>query len=430
MNYAMALEFIHSTYKFGSKLGLENIKILLDALGNPQNELKFVHVAGTNGKGSTSSMITHVLIEAGYKTGLYTSPFIERFNERMRIDNVYISDEEIGEFTETVKEKIGWMLDQGYNHPTEFEVVTAIGMLYFAKHKCDVVVLEVGLGGRLDATNAIDLPLVSVITPIDMDHVEYLGDTIEKIAYEKAGIIKKNGITVAHPQVSGAELVIRGICSDQKNQLIQVDFDTLNVIETNLNHLVFEYKGMRYELGLIAPYQAQNAAVAIETIEALKIYHGFVVSSETLAEGLRKTTWLARMEVMSKEPLVIIDGAHNLHGIKGLAESLKPLKSKYHIIGIMGILSDKDVEAMLHEISPYLDEVITTAPDNPRALSANELSKRILSVPVIGAFENIEEAVDYGLEQLKLKEKDALMVVFGSLYMAGSARKRIMKLMY
>lgn len=428
MNYAKALEFIHSTYKFGSKLGLENIKTLLDALGNPQKNLNFVHVAGTNGKGSTSSMISHILIEAGYKTGLYTSPFIETFNERMRIDNVYITDEEIGELTETVKEKIGWMLEQGYNHPTEFEVVTAIGMLYFAKHKCDVVVLEVGLGGRLDATNAIDQPMVSVITPIDMDHVEYLGDTIEKIAYEKAGIIKKDGITVMHPQVSGAELVIKEACSIQDNKLIQADFDTLKVLETNLNHLVFEFKGNRYELGLIASYQAQNAAVAIETIEALKIYHGFDVSHGSLVEGLRKTTWLARMEVVSREPLIIIDGAHNLHGIKGLATSLKPLKEQYHVIGVMGVLSDKDVEAMLHEISPYLDEVITTAPDNPRALHAKELSSRIGSVPVIGTFENIEEAVDFGMEQMNLSEKKSLMVVFGSLYMVGAARMRIMSL--
>ncbi len=429
MNYAKALEFIHSTYKFGSKLGLENIKTLLDTLGNPQKNLKFVHVAGTNGKGSTSSMISHILIEAGYKTGLYTSPFIETFNERMRIDNVYITDEEIGELTETVKEKISWMLEQGYNHPTEFEVVTAIGMLYFAKHKCDVVVLEVGLGGRLDATNAIDQPMVSVITPIDMDHVEYLGDTIEKIAYEKAGIIKKDGITVMHPQVSGAELVIKEVCSVQNNNLIQADFKSLKVLETNLNHLVFEFKGNRYELGLIASYQAQNAAVAIETIEALKIYHGFDVSHESLVEGLRKTTWLARMEVVSREPLIIIDGAHNLHGIKGLATSLKPLKEQYHVIGVMGVLSDKDVEAMLNEISPYLDEVITTAPDNPRALHAKELSSRIGSIPVIGTFENIEEAVDFGMEQMKLSEKKSLMVVFGSLYMVGSARMRIMSLM-
>jgi dihydrofolate synthase/folylpolyglutamate synthase len=429
MNYAKALEFIHSTYKFGSKLGLENIKTLLAALGNPQNELRFVHVAGTNGKGSTSSMISHILMESGYKTGLYTSPFIEQFNERMRIDNVYISDEEIGELTETVKEKIEWMLSKGYNHPTEFEVVTALGMLYFAKHKCDVVVLEVGLGGRLDATNAIEKPMVSVITPIDMDHMEYLGDTIEKIAFEKAGIIKKDGITIVHPQVRGAESVISDVCSNQNNKLIHVDFETLHVIETNLNHLVFEYKGNRYELGLIAPYQAQNAAVAIETINALKSYHGFVVSPESLAEGLRKTTWLARMEVISRNPLVIIDGAHNVHGIKGLAVSLSPLKANYHVIGIMGVLADKDVETMLAEISPYLDEVITTAPDNPRALHANDLAQRIMSVPVIGAFENIEEAVDFGLQTMEKVKKDTLLVVFGSLYMVGAARKRILNLL-
>lgn len=428
MNYAKALEFIHSTYKFGSKLGLENIKTLLDALGNPQSELKFVHVAGTNGKGSTSSMISHILMESGYKTGLYTSPFIEQFNERMRIDNVYISDEEIGELTETVKEKIEWMLSRGFNHPTEFEVVTAIGMLYFAKHKCDIVVLEVGLGGRLDATNAIERPLVSVITPIDMDHMEYLGDTIEKIAYEKAGIIKKNGITVVHPQLKGAETVIREVCSVQNNTLIRVDFETLEVIETNLNHLVFDYKGERYELCLIAPYQAQNASVAIETINVLKTYHGFVVPPESLVEGLRKTTWLARMEVVSRNPLVIIDGAHNLHGIKGLAESLKPLKEEYHVIGIMGVLADKDVASMLNVISPYLDEVITTAPDNPRALHSTELSKKILSIPVIGAFENIEEAVDFGLTKMEKEEKKTLLVIFGSLYMVGSARKRILNL--
>ncbi|MBE0449239.1 MAG: bifunctional folylpolyglutamate synthase/dihydrofolate synthase [Clostridia bacterium] len=429
MNYAKALEFIHSTYKFGSKLGLENIKTLLEALGNPQNELRFVHVAGTNGKGSTSSMISHILMESGYKTGLYTSPFIEQFNERMRIDNVYISDEEIGELAEMVKEKIDWMLSKGYNHPTEFEVVTALGMLYFSKHKCDVVVLEVGLGGRLDATNAIEKPMVSVITPIDMDHIEYLGDTIEKIAYEKAGIIKMDGITIVHPQLKGAETVISDVCSIQNNKLIHVDFETLLVIETDLNHLVFEYKGNRYELGLIAPYQAQNAAVAIETINALKAYHGFEVSPESLTDGLRKTTWLARMEVISRNPLVIIDGAHNVHGIKGLGVSLSTLKANYHVIGIMGVLADKDVEAMLHEILPYLDEVITTAPDNPRALHANDLAQRIVSVPVIGAFENIEKAVDFGLQTMGKVEKDTLLVVFGSLYMVGAARKRILNLL-
>lgn len=427
MNYKEALDFIHGTYKFGSKLGLDNIKALMKALGDPQNELKFVHVAGTNGKGSTSSMIASVLNEAGYKTGLYTSPFIEKFNERMQIDGKMIEDAELAEITGIVKEKVEKMVENGHAHPTEFEVVTAIGFLYFKRNDCDIVVLEVGLGGRLDATNVIKTPLISVITPIDLDHVEYLGDTYAKIAGEKAGIIKEKGIVVSYPQNAEAMNVILEKSQNMECNLIRVCFDTLRIHNSNLESLIFEFENNLYEIGLIAPYQAENAAVAIKTLEELNRM-GYEISREHIKRGLTKARWMARMEVVSKDPLIVIDGAHNVHGIKGLAEMLKRHGHAYEVVGIMGILKDKDFSSILSIILPVLDVVVTSKPDNPRAMSSLELADKIKDRPVIGSNDQIEAAVKIALEYEGKTDREKMIICFGSLYMVGGARQFVNQL--
>ena len=425
MTYDEAIAFIHGTYKFGSKLGLENIETLLELLGSPHKALKFIHVAGTNGKGSTSAFIHSVLIEAGYKTGLYTSPFIETFNERMRVNHNLITSDELARFTGQVKSKIDIMIEQGYNHPTEFEVVTAVAMLYYKFHACDVVVLEVGLGGRLDATNAIDTPLVSVITPLDFDHTEYLGNTIEEIASEKSGIIKSDGFTVTCPQLPGAMTIIEQKCQQKNNTLYKVAFDTLEIKHQDFGHLTFKYLNDTFEITLFASYQAENATLAIETLNVLIHHHGFNITSTHIKNGLKKAQWIGRLEIVSRNPFIIIDGAHNLHGIKGLAKSIDALGKKHRIVGLVGILKDKDVEGMLEIIAPYLDAVIVTKPDNPRAMSAVELATYFHDIDILSISETISDAVKviYAHDLMHTEEEiKTLYLAFGSLYMIGEVR--------
>ena len=423
MTYEEALAFIHGTYKFGSKLGLENIKMLLEKLGSPEKSLKFVHVAGTNGKGSTCALIQSVLIEAGYCTGLYTSPFIETFNERIRVNHTLITSDELAQLTFKVKLKVEEMVREGHQHPTEFEVVTAIAMLYYQMKQCDVVVLEVGLGGRLDATNAIEIPLVSVITPLDYDHMEYLGHTLSAIAGEKAGIIKTGGTTVTYPQTEEAQEVIRTVCQSQKNALVEVSFKDLEILSVEFGSLRFKYQGSPYEIGLFAPYQAENAVVAIEVLKILRNVHHFSLTDEQIALGLKKAKWIGRLEIVSEKPFIIIDGAHNMHGIRGLAKSLDALGKSFRVVGLVGILKDKDVSGMIDVISPYLDRVITTRPDNPRAMSAETLATYFEASKVVGHYESIKEAVEKVYEIDAIAETSTLYLGFGSLYMIGDIRR-------
>ena len=419
MTYEEAIAFIHGTYKFGSKLGLENIKTLLELLGSPQDSLKFIHVAGTNGKGSTCAFMHSILVEAGYKTGLYTSPFIETFNERMRINHDLITSEELAELTGLVKEKIDIMLQNGLNHPTEFEIVTAIAMLYYKKHACDLVVLEVGLGGRLDATNVINSPLVSVITPLDFDHTDYLGNTLEQIASEKAGIIKVEGITISYPQEKSAMKVIQDKCQVMQNTLLVADYSSLEIQELSFKGLTFNYYQSNYEISLFAPYQPENAVLALMTIRVLVEKYGYKVSEDSIREGLKKAKWIGRLEIVSEDPFLIIDGAHNLHGIKGLAKSIEAIRADHKIVGIVGILKDKDVKGMLEVITPYLDAVIITKPDNPRAMNSSELEQFFTSEKVIKSSDSISEAIEIIYQ---LRDKNAIYIAFGSLYMIGEVR--------
>ena len=291
MNYNEALQFIHESHKFGMRLGLDNIKRLLELLGNPQKNLNIIHIAGTNGKGSTCSFIASILKQGGYKVGLYTSPFLEVFTERIRINGVNIPKEEVGKIISIIKDKIEIMVNEGYSYPTEFEIVTAMAFYYYNQEKTDFVVLEVGLGGRYDATNVIDKPLVSVITSISLDHVGILGDTVAKIAYEKGGIIKENGVAIVYDQSEEAKTVIKDICNEKNAKYIEVKFDDINIKKSDINSQVYSCTiiGQRYEdleINLIGDHQINNSILALSAVEFLRESKQLKISEDDIRRGL------------------------------------------------------------------------------------------------------------------------------------------------
>lgn len=423
MNVQEAIAYIHNTYQFGSKLGLHNITKLMGYMGDPQDTLKYIHVAGTNGKGSTSSMIHSILKAQGYRVGLYTSPYLETFNERIQINGVNISNEALAEVTSFVKLHVDKMLAEGDAHPTEFEIVTAVAFEYYRREKVDIVVLEVGLGGRLDSTNVIRQPLVSVITPLDLDHVEYLGDTIEKVAFEKAGIIKMNSVCVIHPQKAEAEAVIATRCQGMGTRLILAPCFDAQILESTLEGTQFELFDKHYSLKLIGDYQVRNAVVAISVMEALREVYSLEISDEAISKGLADTSWPGRLEVITRNPCVMIDGAHNLHGAKGLAAAVSHLMQERRIVAVVGILGDKDISGMLAEMMPLLDVVIATEPDNPRKMSADGLAERMSGYEAeIYRRPSIADAIELAFE---LARPEDVILCFGSLYMIGELRTRL-----
>jgi len=421
MNYEQALDFIHSTHKFGSKLGLHNIGVLLELMGNPHKKLKFVHVAGTNGKGSTVSFISSILTQAGYKTGIFTSPYIERFTERIKIGNDDISTDDLARITGFVKEKVDIMLQRGENHPTEFEIVTAIAFQYYFENNCDIVVLEVGLGGRFDSTNIIDTPLVSVITTIGYDHMDRLGNTLSEIAFEKAGIIKENGSVVAYHQAEEVEKVFRDVCTEKNAKLKIVDFTTLKLLSYSVDGQVFDFEDYRsLEITLLGEHQTRNAAVAVKTAELLR-EKGLSIPEQAIRDGLLKTRWPGRLEIMNKNPFFLIDGAHNVEGANALADALKKYFLGKRIFFILGVLKDKDFKSMIEAVAPLAHCFITVTPNSDRALTADELSK-ILARYCNNVYvsDTIEAAIKTSLE---LASQDDVICAFGSLYYIGEVRK-------
>ena len=417
MNYNESLEYIHSVNWLGSKPGLSRTIHLLEKLGNPHKELKFIHIAGTNGKGSTASMLSSILTRAGYKTGLYTSPYINRFNERMKVNNIDISDEEVAELATLIKPLTDEMTE---DRPTEFETITAVGMEFFKRHECDIVSLEVGLGGLLDSTNVIDVPELAIITAMGMDHTRELGDTMTQIAGEKGGIIKEGGDVVIYGQNEEAEAVFERIAAEKHANLRKADFTKIVPKEFDLDGQTFdfgEYKDLR--IPLIGSYQLKNTAVVLTAVEVLRS-KGWNISDEVVKEGLAKTFWPARFEILSKDPVFIVDGGHNPHGITGTADSLRRLFPGKKFTFVTGVMADKDVENILNLVVPLADRFITVCPDNPRAMKADVLAQRISA---LGVEATPADSIPAGVAQaIELAGKDGVVCALGSLYMSGDIR--------
>lgn len=410
-----ALSYLNGAGMFGAEPSLRRIRELLTRLGDPQKGLKFVHIAGTNGKGSCAAMTASVLKAAGCRTGLYTSPYLYHFHERMQINGKMIEDEPLCRCTALVKEQAEKLEEK----PTGFELMTAVAMLWFAEEKCDIVVLEVGLGGRFDATNVIDAPECSVIMNIGLDHTAILGDTVEKIAAEKAGIIKNGCPCVLYSQEKSVEEVIAARCRELGAPLVKADFTQLEPVFDSLEGQAFSYKGEMYALSLLGTHQLKNAAVVLETVERLK-ERGWSMAQEDVEHGLYAASWPGRFELCREEPDFVVDGGHNPQCAETVAENLRHYYPDKKRVLLLGVMRDKDYESLAAILAPCADEFVTVTPENPRALPASELAAVLerTGKPVT-VCESVGEAVDTARE---LAGEDGMVCATGSLYLAGAVR--------
>lgn len=424
MNVSQAITYIESTHKFGTRLGLESMGLLLNEMGNPQDKLKFIHIAGTNGKGSTASMIANTLKIAGYKTGLFTSPFLETFNERIKLNNEPIDDNGLVSATTFVKERIEKLLAKGEPHPTEFEMVTAVGLQYFYEQRTDVVVLEVGMGGRLDATNIIKDPLAVVIMGISLDHTDYLGDTVGKVAYEKAAIIKENSDVIVYPQVLEAEEVILEFAKTKNAAVTLVNPKDIEILDYSFKGQHLNYLGNHlpledFSLKLLGKHQSLNCLTALETIGIL-IKKGFKITEENIKAALETVVFPGRFEIFSESPVILIDGAHNSNGIQAFTENMKLYFPNGKINLYFGMLEDKDIEESLSYLVPASTTIHTLTPNSDRAMPAKEMAALISKEygKSVDFYDTIEEAVN----SIDMTKPDEVNVFVGSLYMIGEAR--------
>lgn len=425
-----AIQYIENYTWSTTRLGLERTKELLDELGNPQRELRFIHVAGSNGKGSTCAMLDSILRAAGYKVGLYTSPYIQEFSERIQLNGENIPGDKLAALTERVKVIAEAMED----HPSQFELVTAIGMEYFREEKADIVVLEVGMGGALDSTNAIDAPELAIITNVGLEHTEYLGDTLEKIALTKSGIIKTGCSCVCYDGAPEVTEVIKKVCGEKKVPLICVDFTKLNPVTETLQGQKFTWQGEEYNLALLGEHQLHNAAVVLESVEALR-QRGWKIPDEAVHTGFETVKWPARLEVLGNEPLFILDGGHNPQCAQALAVSLKNILGGKKAVFLLGVLADKDYPQMMDIVSPYAQEFFCLTPLSDRAFTGKELAaflkeKGYKAQAVSLSDEKSHEMtaeMDADIRRgIKLAKeaagKDGIVVSFGSLYLVGHIR--------
>lgn len=420
MTYEESLKYIHSLNRFGINPGLERIEALCDAVGNPEKKLKFIHIAGTNGKGSTSTMVARALQASGKKTGLFTSPFVTDFRERICIDSEMV-DKALFASVVTELEPIVSLLAEKNMQPTEFEVITAAAFMIFERSGCDICVLEVGLGGRLDSTNVIPTPLVSAVVSISLDHTAILGDTVEQIAAEKCGIIKEGGKTVCYPVQQPAVLdIVRNTCNVKNNSFTLPKIGEVKDIVNRIDGVSFEYQGTAYKLAMSGEYQVYNALTAIEICRIAG------VDEENIKKGIESARVAARMEVLSTSPLVLLDGGHNDDGGKAVATSIITLQAKKRIIAVIGMMADKNVDAYLSFVAPLCSKIITcSVADNPRTMSADELCALALQYcDDCVAVSDANNAVEFALSQID--DYDCLLVC-GSLYLAGEVRMKLIE---
>lgn len=415
------LEKIHSLDKFGSRPGLDRIKKFLDILGNPQDSLRFIHVAGTNGKGSTCALISSVLTEAGYKTGLFISPYIVDFRERIQINGEMIPEEVLDKAVEETFPIIEKLRDEGCII-TEFEYVMALEFLIHKNAGCDVVVLETGMGGLLDCTNVIKPPFCTVITKIGLDHTAVLGDTIEEIALQKCGIIKTGSPCVTSAQEKTVMAVIEKNCAEKNVDLIKSGNIRLGILRETINFTEFKYNNLNIRLPFIGVHQLENAKSALACIEVLK--GDFNISDENIISGFSKAVNPARLELLSENPLTLLDGAHNPDGITALKNAVEKYNPKKTAVLILGMLSDKDSESSIKLLKGLFDTVYTVPVNNPRTLSSEKLAEECKPYfKNVTAFGDVKTALD-SAEKEALKT-DSLLVIAGSLYLAGEVRALI-----
>ncbi|MCR1949633.1 bifunctional folylpolyglutamate synthase/dihydrofolate synthase [Clostridium sp. DSM 100503] len=423
------LKYLEELRVLGSNYGLERTERLLELLGNPHKKLKLIHIAGTNGKGSTSSILGRVLIEHGYKVGFFNSPHLEEIEETIRINDENIPEEDLVYLLKEIKPYVNKVVEEGYKHPTEFEVLTCIMFLYLYRKKVDFGVIEVGLGGRLDSTNVIT-PILSIITSISLDHTNILGNTIQEITSEKVGIIKESTPVLTCNQKDEAMDIIRSKALLTKSKLTIVDSNDFSLLEIVNGDIPYQRVSVNFnnntytlDLGLLGKHQIINLSLAIKALEELQNLNCIKVNINKLYKGVKSVKWKGRLEVLKKDPYIVIDGAHNISGIEYLKRNIEEYFKYKNIYLILGILADKNVEEMVKIIAPVATEVYTVTANSIRAASANELKKVVLKYNNnCIAFDDYDNAIKLSLNKAK---KDDLIVAAGSLYMIGEIRKKL-----
>ncbi len=416
MNITEALDYLHSVTWRGSIPGLSRTQELLSRMGNPEKQLRFIHVTGTNGKGSTCAMLASILQQAGYRTGLYTSPYITCFHERMQVNGQNISDAMLCEITEFVRPFASAMEDI----PTEFELVTAVGFEFFKRMNCDIVVLECGMGGEFDSTNVIPTPEAAVLCRIGFDHMQQLGSTLPEIAGTKAGIFKDGGLCITYPACEEVEAVYRRAAEERNLHWVRADFGRLHPISHSLSGQDFFFDGFgKLRLSLLGKNQLHNVSLVLTIIEQLQ-RKGWIIPQSAVQDGLQLVSWPGRFELIKTNPNVILDGGHNAQCLESLRENIEEYLPDRELVAIVGVMADKEYEKMFLPVLPCIRRFITVAPPNPRALSADALADYLstLGADAIPAA-SIAQAVQMGNELLS---KDSALLAFGSLYMLGELR--------
>ena len=424
MTYENALEKIHSLLTFGSRPGLDRMRRFLAELGDPQDKSKYIHVAGTNGKGSVCAVLSSVLVAAGYKTGLFISPYITDFRERIQINNQMISRKTLTNAVERTFPVIERLRDEGVII-TEFEYVNALQFLIHAEADCDIVVLETGMGGLLDCTNVIKPPLCSVITTIGLDHTAVLGDTLEKIAEQKCGIIKPGSVAVTSNQEAAVMRVIAADCRQKQTPLIESSSIKIEVEKSGLDGSVFDFEGIKLRLPLAGAHQLENAKTALAALSVLKEKSLISCTAQELQKGFEAAVNPARLELLCGDPIVLLDGAHNPNGIGALQKAIKEFLSEKRIICVMGMLADKDIDSAISLLPGLFTKVYTVPIDNPRAIGSAELAEKFAAHGMAAtAFETPFSAFDKAFEEAR--SDGSAVLICGSLYLAGEIRPHIL----